>query len=419
MAETRIFPGRSGLGPRHSRPCFHLVRCGGVAAWVLAGLLTVAPSAVAQTPAMPPTTGSDMELDPDRAREEPAQPAQPEPPPPLSAAPEGTWGVGGKDEEGKFAPQGKTGALKDDEDEADEKKPVELGPPGELWLDTVIGFGKIRDVVHDSAPTELTSFSFIPGLSYRIGEAWTVSLRMPFSRASIIGPENGTADDYNASVTGNLELTVRPSFRLTRRLRLPVSISLYAPTAAGDPFTPRQDNVGRAESLINQAAAASRGWEENALFASKRFGVAPAVGLTYDRDALHATVGTRLEIMVRAGGEEPYKIDAAQPQPELRDPITSWVTGGSVVYDFLGGKVSPGLRTWLAVNTTPVAVGTRDYSGAQLVIEPEVQGRLPLNAAGSFAVRATLGYLLPVGGRLGGADDASVSGLRIKASLLF
>jgi hypothetical protein len=200
-----------------------LARCAAVAAGIFAGLFAAAPRAEAQAPTVPPTTGTDMELDPDRAPEEPAKP---EPPAPLPAAPEGTWGVGGKEEEGKFAPQGKTGALKGDEDEADEKKPVELGLPGEVSLDTVIGFGEIRDVVNDSKPTEMTSISFVGGLSYRVGEVWTVALRMPFSRASTTGPLEGARDDYSATVVGNLEVTVRPSFRLTRRLRLPAWISL-------------------------------------------------------------------------------------------------------------------------------------------------------------------------------------------------
>src|SRR5690348_9608749 len=55
----------------------------------------------------PPDKGPDMELDPD---------AKPESPP-LPPVQEGDWGVGGKEEEGKFAPSGLTGAKKREEDE--------------------------------------------------------------------------------------------------------------------------------------------------------------------------------------------------------------------------------------------------------------------------------------------------------------
>jgi hypothetical protein len=36
-----------------------------------------------------------------------------------------------------------------------------------------------------------------------------------------------------------------------------------------------------------------------------------------------------------------------------------------------------------------------------------------------MAVRAGAGFLIPLGGHLGGADDAGVNGVRIKAAFLF
>ncbi len=77
------------------------------------------------------------------------------------------------------------------------------------------------------------------------------------------------------------------------------------------------------------------------------------------------------------------------------------------------------------MTTLPVFAGTRDYSGAQFVLEPDVQGRFPLNAAGSLAIRGGLGYVIPLGGALGGGqkigaeNSGSTGGLRVHAEFQF
>jgi hypothetical protein len=428
MAEHRIFSAQPRRRLRVQGGRFAL------AAFALAAALAASPPAAAQPqpppkpappapPPIPPSTGTDLELDPD-APKAPAEEPTPEEPPPLPPAPEGTWGVGGKEGEGKYAPAGKTGSLKEQEDEAREEAeekgagPVDLGPPGAVWVDTVIGFGDIVDVTNsEQGITGVTVVSIVPGVSYRFGEIWTVAVRLPYSNASITGPGEGNGDDYSTGVLGNLEITVRPSFQLTRRFRLPVSVSFYAPTAPGDLLAGPTDTVPRAQYLVGQAAMAVRGWEENALFAPSRIGFAPAAGLTYDNREVHAALGTKLEILAKSGGKEPGTVEGQPAGAKLRDPTTSWVTGASFAYDFLDGKLTPGLRAWLAVFTQPLTIGTRDYSGPQLVVEPEVSSRIPITA--SIAVRAGAGFLIPLGGHLGGADDGSVNGVRLKAALLF
>ncbi len=389
-------------------------------AWSLFGLslaaglaaLTSASVAAAQAP---PGTGTDMEIDPDA---KPAEPPPPEPPkePELPPADPGAWGVGGKEEEGKYAPTGKTGALKKDEASEDNDPPNALPPPGQLAVDTVIGFGDMHVATNDSDVTTLTVVSFVGSLQYRFGEVWTVGVRFPFSTGSTKGP-GGEADDFSTFALGNLEIGVRPSFAITKRIRLPIGVGFYVPLASGDYFADPLDRGSLAQATVNQAAASSRGWEENALFASKRIGFVPSVGLTYDKKAVHAAFGTKLEIMGRTGGLDPTSAAAG----ELHDPNTNWVTQLSFFYDFLDGKLTPGLRLWTAVNTVPITQGTsRNYSGAQFVLEPDVLGRLPLDQKGDFALAGGLGFILPLGGHLGGADGGSgAKGLRLKVALQF
>lgn len=391
----------------------------------LVSLVTTALPLLAPRPALaqpkappakaPPGTKTDMEIDPD---------AKKEPPPPLPPPEPGQWGVGGKEEEGRFAP-GDNNKKKEEEQskkkEAEEdKKPVDLGPPRVASLDTVIGFGTMRDVTNDSGGknngrTSSAGASFIFGFSWRFADIWTVGARFPFTRASVDGPGGA----YNTFSNGNLELLVKPSFQLTRRLRLPAQLSLFLPTGQGDFFpdmTATDKKIPLAQAQLNQFASYSRGWEEMPLFAPHRFGMRLGAGITWDTAEMHVAAGTRLDLMFKTGGGEPYT------GYTISSPTLAWTTYASFHYDFLDGMVEPGLRAWLTYASLPVTSGTRDYSGAQFVLEPQVNGRFPVNAAKTMAVKAGLGFILPVSGHLGGAGapfDASIKGFRINGAFEF
>lgn len=378
-------------------------------------------SALAQPKGPPTGKKPDMELDLDKPKE---------PPPPLPPVQPGQWGVGGKEEEGRFAP----GEDKKKKEEAaerarkeaeDAKKPVDLGPKRRASVDTVIGFGSMRDVLHDAHPTTAGGASFIFGFSWRFFEIWDLGVRLPFSRIST----TGDAGAFNTFGLGNFELMARPSFQLSRTWRLPAQISVFIPTAQGDFFPDplaSDKNVAKAQALVNQAASWSRGWEEMPLFATRRFGLRFGVGTTWDSGAFHASLGTKLDLMIRMGGGDAYaentKVDPTIP--ELRTLSLAWQLGGSFSYAFLDGKVEPTLRAFLAYATQPVGMPTRDYGGAQFVLEPAVNGRFPVVADKSMAVKAGLGVILPLGGPLGTggggtAYSASIKGFRINAGFEF
>lgn len=378
-----------------------------------AGSFVVVPSAFAQPP---PGTGTDMEIDPDAPP--PEEPKKEELPP----ADPNAWGVGGKDEEGRFAPQGKTGALKEEEEDKkeaeDDKGPVDLGHAGSASVEIVVGFGEINELLNDaSIPSEATVFSLLFGASYRAWDIWTMGLRLPYSTGTIKGEGH---DDYNTFALGNLELSVSPSFQISRRLRLPVGIAFTLPIASGDTFAnPAEDAGSIAQALVNDAADAARGLEETALFAYGRFGLVPSVGATYDRGSLHLAGQTKLEMMFRTGGEDPSEaVHSSHALVELHDPAINWVTRASASYDFLDGKVSPGLRLWLAVAGEPASKGTRDFSGAQFALEPGVTGKFPVTD--TIAIRGGLSFILPVSGPVGGHYfSSSINGLRLQAGVLF
>jgi hypothetical protein len=384
-----------------------------VALSIGAGSFGFAPSALAQPP---PGRGTDMEIDPDAPP--PEEPKKEELPP----ADPNAWGVGGKDEEGRFAPKGKTGSLKGEEEEQkeaeDDKTPVDLGHAGAAYIDMVVGFGEINELLNDaSTPTDASVFSFLFGAQYRAWDIWTMGLRLPYTTGQFKG---GGHDDYNTFALGNLEVSVSPSFQISRRLRVPVGLAFSLPIASGDIFAnPAVDPGSIAQAVVNDGADAARGLEESALFAYGRFGLIPSVGVTYDRNALHITAQTKLEMMFRTGGADPdVAIHSNHEGAALHDPNVNWVTRASASYDFLDGRVAPTLRLWLAVSGEPVSKGTRDFSGAQFALEPGVIGKFPVSD--SVAIRGGMSFIIPTGGPAGGQYfGASMTGLRLQVGVLF
>lgn len=383
------------------------------------------PPPPAKPPAPPPPAGkkADVEFDPD------AKPKEAPPPPPLPPPEPGQWGVGGTEEEGKFSPENKR--KKDEEarkaKEAEEdKKPADLGPERRASLDTVIGFGGMRYIVDNKSTADYlrstTGASFVFGFTWRVAEIWTLGARFPFTRASVAQPGSAA---YNTFASGNLELLVSPSFQLTSRMRLPAQVSLFLPTAQGDHFPklgPDQ-KIPVAQQLMNQSSSYARGWEEMPLFATRRVGFRLAGGITYDSGPIHVTAGTKIDLMLKVGGGDPYTDMAMVPQYVTVGATYAWVTHGSFHYSFLDGRVEPGLRAWLAVAKMPVhtLLGT-DESGVQFVLEPQVNGRFPIGVEKKMAVKAGLGMILPVSGPLGGAIGqfgTSIKGFRINAAFDF
>jgi hypothetical protein len=369
-----------------------------------AATLLVATPAVAAGPALPPRP-ADMEIDSDAPKPEPKEPA------PLPPAEPGAWGVGGTEAEGRFAPQSKK--VEDDEDHG----PIDLGPQTRVALDAVMGFGSV-ETVDSGTPfsPKVTVASLVPEVVHRVGDMIAVGARFPLTRASV---QNTSASETKTSTfaVGNVALDLRPTFALSSKLKFPTLATLYLPTAQGDHFAEKTDTVSHYQEKVNLSAAASRGWEETALFAPKRFGIALGGGVQYDfggaSKSAHATASTKLEIMKKGSGSD---APAGSPD-ELHATTTDWVTTASFAYDFLDGKVTPGLRAWLTVVQPAVDANNARLGGAQFVFEPGVASRYPLAPTSTLVGR--LAYIAPVGGPLGGRDGASIGGLRLQAEIDF
>jgi len=390
-----------------------------------------------------PADDDDTDADePEEADDDDDVESLPEPDPDSELS---TWGVGGEEPEGRFRPRGKTGKLAELEGEEDDSKreelegPAELPPPGYAYLDTVIGFGRLG-IVGQQTPgaTDITpTASFLINFGYRIGDTWGVYARFPISTGANNGPEEpftGGAqdpDEYKQIATGALEIGAAPIFTITRELWLPVSLGLTLPTAQGDMF-PEPDsraNLGRA--VVNQAAAASRGWEDRALFAYQRVGIIPKVGVIYQipdlgPGKLWLRADTKVEIMIKTGGTEPVpRVDDTIGQ--YNDVAINWVLAPDVSYEAFGGLLRGGLKFWVAYATpfeerVNIVDGATVNSpgGAALTFEPYVATHYAFVDDDSFGLDAKLSLIGNAAGETATGDDgAGTLGLRIGAGIFF
>lgn len=400
----------------------------------LAGLIASIPLATAHA-AQPPeeekpkadTAEEEGEKDPDADAPDDAA----KPPPDEDKPPEGAWGVGGTEETGKYRPRGKTGKLKEleEEDEEDRERveaPAELPPAGHAMLDTVIGFGSMVAVVQEGATKVTPTASFVIGVGYRIGDTWEIFARFPISTNESDGPRERSGDrrdpdNYKQIATGALELGVRPRFAVTRDVAIPAFLSLTFPTAMGDLFADPDNLAKRGQAIVNQAAAASRGFYDKAIFAYKRFGIIPGVGVVWKTELgpgkIELKADTKAEIMIKTGGLEP----ASEAEGELRSTTVNWVIGGGAAYHAFEDYLNAGLKTWVSVSVAPEVRQSLDPGGAVWVFEPFVGTTVPFIESKAVGMNAEVGGILPAVGELAGNNpySAKIYGLQIKAGLYF
>jgi hypothetical protein len=403
--------------------------------------VAVAPSARAQDPA------------PDETKEKPAGEGGETPPPEDKPKDElGGWGVGGTEQEGKFKPTGKTGKLKELEQEKEEERqrdeePADLGPPGIGYVDFAnTPKGTIVVPVQDAGPTTIKpGASFLIGISYRILNKWEVGARFGVSSAASDGPRkellagSRDPDAYKQIATGNLEIGARYFFQLTQSVVLPAGLSLVIPTATGDMFADPDNRADIARAIVNQAADAMRGWEDRSLWAPKHFGIVPNVAVAWQRGVgpgkIKVTGRTKVDIMVKTGGVDPDCVSSdlgggctpfsTSTKGAKPDAAVAWLLGGGVGYALFDGLLEPELKLWLTYSTATESFGSFKVQGAQFVFEPNVRTHVPFTKDKGVGLDARFGFTLPAGGPLGSnsifstGSPTNIWGLRLTAGIFF
>lgn len=292
-------------------------------------------------------------------------------------------------------------------------------PTFHLHLDAVAGFGKL-DVATQPAATsgnqlpaygvssaKIFSTSVLLGASFEVMHGFELGMRWPLSYASI-SPE-GSNERRGTEAAGNIEIEGAYETHLMKELALAAGLAFALPTAQGSPL-PEADALSSANPqfvqqndfdrrAVNRAAAASRGWEENALFTPHYFGIIPQIRLSYKIDKLHIDPWVKMENLIRTNSIEENKF------------IGELVLGTRIAYR-VARELDLGVRVWGNIG---FAGTEKDSSGAEHkpsagVVEPQLRGHFG-------TVQPTVGVLIPFAGK--GLTDPRWTGVRLGLNIGF
>ena len=298
---------------------------------------------------------------------------------------------GGTAAEGGGRPMSGEGARADGEEkEEEESAPIRVG------VDLVVGTG-VSSVANTAPPTaveagptnsigssQVTTESLIFGASVDFGH-FEVGARLPVTFGSFNPPD---APSRMTAAVGNVEVEGLYTHHLRHDLELRFALGIALPTAQGQEVPAHATDLAANSSgvidqnsydrgALNLAAAASRDWEENALFEPSRFGIIPKVEVGYERRALVLEGYVKLENLIDTSGKADHSY------------IAELVIGGRAGYR-LCTHLEPGVRIW--TNLGGELNGITDDKPVA-VVEPEV--RFPFHN-----VTGVVGGILPFAGPL-------------------
>jgi hypothetical protein len=278
----------------------------------------------------------------------------------------------------------------------------------------VIGFGRAPLNHPDYSPgNKGTAIGFQLGGRYDITPAFSGGLRIPITTVSV-KQTNGT--NLSSTVFGAPELMGEYRLSLSRLTSIPIAFGVGIPVAQGSADATGTDRDAQTKGYANQLADATTGWRDSELFQPKHLPIVVGAGIHHDRHdfELHADAKFVLLPALSTKVQTPGSLDQANPGNykinafAMREVTT---LGGS--YNFLSNPlIYAGLDLaiiWSPIqsfvfNATPAAAKP---TTVQAVLEPRIGARFG-------AISPSVGYIAPLGGRLGGADDGGVR-LRVDA----
>jgi hypothetical protein len=266
--------------------------------------------------------------------------------------------------------------------------------PSRAGIDFMIGFGKLGG----NDAMKFTAYSLLFGGELRLGD-FAAGVRLPLTSATTT-PDADPSRKQSQTALGNVEIAGAYFLHPAEHMALPIELAFALPTAAGDPSG---DAVKQQVYVVQQTAAATRGFEDNALFMPKHLGVIPKVGLEYERDRFAFEAFEKFELLFKAGA---LGSDAV----EAKSLGAASITGVKGSYEVFKRRAWVGLRAWAAYEIAAPyesKLPSTDESKFQMVFEPQIGGRIG-------PVVPVIGLMLPAGGRLG---DPGVTALRIAAAV--
>ena len=299
---------------------------------------------------------------------------------------------GGVEAKAKAGGEGEAKAGGEGEAHGEEAEGEEEAKGVELGIDAVFGFGDVPSLnqgpvttLGEAPPnklesTQVQSDSYIIGAGYWLNDHFRLGARFPLVHGTL--KPAGIDNSRGATTIGNLEVGAEYELELSKTMRLVPGLGLALPTATGDELpefeavqenpTARFNSASHDRFSVLQAASASRGFEDSALFESKRFGIIPELALEVRAGKLELVPFVKMENLISTAS----------------NPAHSYL--GEVV---IGGRVSYAVMRWLDVGLRAWAVAAFEKEekpgNVTAVVEPQVRAHLG-------TVTPVVGLLIPV-----------------------
>ncbi|HVU00620.1 MAG TPA: hypothetical protein VHE30_02675 [Polyangiaceae bacterium] len=317
------------------------------------------------------------------------------------------------DEEGESAEERALSHGKKPEPKEEEKPKARKPPKARktlgVFAEGLIGFGKAPvpgpgNLTTDSA----TSFGILVGGHYDLTPAFRLMLRLPWTTGTV--KSNGK--DASTNALGVPEMAARYRITDPGDTELAVKLAVGIPAAQGNPdVTDTKDSAGIAQGNLQRVADAASGWHDPELYAPKRLPVTPSVTVSHRMDDLRVGGEFKAVIMPKVGGKP--IVNRAGPSGgtyEEKSTALSFVLGGNASYEVMERKfvALAAWAVWRAADQIEYSSSATPPSKVQVVLEPRILAQF-----GHFV--PMVGFLIPVGGELGG----KINGLRLRVDAVF
>lgn len=223
----------------------------------------------------------------------------------------------------------------------------EAQPTVDLSLDAVLGWGKVPAIntglpgalglrlQSSVARTPVFVDSYIVGAGFRVGEHVRAFARLPIVHATFSPDE--PRDTRGTQNIGNLEIGAGLTAPEDKPIAVLPKLALALPTSSGMPLPPGDevaahpdadyDRPSRDTYAMLLAANGSRGYEESALFASKRLGITPSVEIRVHAGKLELVPFAAVAVLIstakfpekRVAGDVVAGAEAALPVATFMD----------------------------------------------------------------------------------------------------
>jgi hypothetical protein len=243
------------------------------------------------------------------------------------------------------------------------------------------------------------------GGHYDLTPAFRLMLRVPWT----IGTVKSGPSDSSVSAFGNPEIAAR--YRLTEPgdSEWSVRLGVGVPIAQGntDFYGGREDATGRAQGILQRVADAADGWHDQELYALKRLPITPALLFSHHEDRFRATGEFKASFMPKIGGNITSPVTGTLELPGM---AVNLVLGGSASYEvFTHAHIAlAAWARWGLIEQVKYHAAATTPTPFQIVAEPKIFAQFG-------HVVPSLGFVLPIGGQLGG----DIFGIRLHVDVVF